>query len=480
LRAVSAAAGRAGIRAGMTLAEARAICAEVHEYLWNDVAIAGATTEMTAQLLAASPQVTPVAGTPGLWWVGASGFGGRGGERELAYALRRIAARWHPRPRVAIADSCVAARAATWAGTSFQQGDDRSLVCIVPHGHDAGYLAPAPLALVPMGDELRLALQALGLRTVGSFAALSAEDVERRWGAEGLQAWRLTHGEDHRRPVLARVPDLPVVDAELPMPATTIEPILFLVRAALDRLTTHLAARGQAVAALSITLSLDDRRGALPANALARAHTVTREIRLARPVARSTPLFERCRALLDTWPLTAPAIGVGVSIVTAAPLSGEQGDLLNAAWRDAAAVDAALARLRAELGPNVVVKPVARDAHVPDRAGAWIEEGTNAGSAAERSAPGETATAVRTDPAIRLLESPESVFVVCDDGVPRVVTWRGRRLTIERAVGPERLSGDWWDDGYRRDYWRCESAFGDFVLYLDRMDDQWWVQGWFD
>jgi protein ImuB len=425
-----------------------------------------------------------------MWWVGASGFGGRGGERELAYALRRIAARWHPRPRVAIADSCVAARAATWAGTSFQQGDDRSLVCIVPHGHDAGYLAPAPLALVPMGDELRLALQALGLRTVGSFAALSAEDVERRWGAEGLQAWRLTHGEDHRRPVLARVPDLPVVDAELPMPATTIEPILFLVRAALDRLTTHLAARGQAVAALSITLSLDDRRGALPANALARAHTVTREIRLARPVARSTPLFERCRALLDTWPLTAPAIGVGVSIVTAAPLSGEQGDLLNAAWRDAAAVDAALARLRAELGPNVVVKPVARDAHVPDRAGAWIEEGTNAGSApvqsattesaAERSAPGETATAVRTDPAIRLLESPESVFVVCDDGVPRVVTWRGRRLTIERAVGPERLSGDWWDDGYRRDYWRCESAFGDFVLYLDRMDDQWWVQGWFD
>ncbi len=490
LRAVSAAAGRAGIRAGMTLAEARAICAEVHEYLWNDVAIAGATTEMTAQLLAASPQVTPVAGTPGMWWVGASGFGGRGGERGLAYALRRIAARWHPRPRVAIADSCVAARAATWSGTSFQQGDDRSLVCIVPHGHDAGYLAPAPLALVPMGDELRLALQALGLCTVGSFAALSAEDVERRWGAEGLHAWRLARGEDHRRPVLARVPDLPVVDAELPMPATTIEPILFLVRAALDRLTTHLAARGQAVAALSITLSLDDRRGALPANALARAHTVTREIRLARPVARSTPIFERCRALLDTWPLTAPAIGVGVSIVTAAPLSGEQGDLLNAAWRDAAAVDAALARLRAELGPNVVVKPVARDAHVPERAGAWVEEGANAGSAtakssttesaAERSATAETATAVRTDPAIRLLESPESVFVVCDDGVPRAVTWRGRRLTIERAVGPERLSGDWWDDGYRRDYWRCESAFGDFVLYLDRMDEQWWVQGWFD
>src|SRR5206468_773903 len=147
LRAVSAAAGRAGIRAGMTIAEARAMCGELLEYPWDDVAIAGATTEMTAMLLAASPQVTPVAGTPGMWWVGAWGFasggawgrggGGGRGERELAYTLRRIATRWHPRPRVAIADSCVAARAATWAGTSFQQGDDRSLVCIVPHGHDA-------------------------------------------------------------------------------------------------------------------------------------------------------------------------------------------------------------------------------------------------------------------------------------------------------------------------------------------------------
>jgi protein ImuB len=469
----------------MTLAEARAICAELRELPWDDVAIAGATTEMTAALLAASPQVTPVAGTPGMWWIGAAGFGGRGGERELAYTLRRIAARWHPRPRVAVADSCVAARAATWAGTSFQQGDEHSLICIVPHGHDAGYLASAPLALIPMEDELRQALQALGLRTVGAFAELAAEDVERRWGQDGLHAWRLAHGDDPRRPVLARPADLPLVEAELPAPTMTMEPILFLVRAALESLTIRLAARGQGVAALSITLSLDDTRHALPASALRRAHTVTREIRLPRPVGRAGPLFERCRALLDSWPLSAPALGVGVAVVTAAPLSGEQGDLLDATWRDAAAVDAALARLRAELGPNVVVKPVARDAHVPERMGSWTESVAVESSASVRRAdevPANIAAAVaRTqDPAIRLLESPESVFVVCDDGVPCAMTWRGRRLTIERAVGPERLSGDWWDNGYRRDYWRCESAFGDFVLYLDRMDDQWWVQGWFD
>src|SRR5207248_8734246 len=150
---------------------------------------------------------------PGMWWIAAAGFGRRGGEPELAYTLRRIATCWHPRPRIAIADSCVTARAATWAGTSFQQqSDDRSLICIIPQGHDAGYLAPAPLALVPMGDELRMALQALGLRTVGSFVALSPEDVERRWGDDGLQAWRLARGEEDRRPVLPRVDDRPMSD----------------------------------------------------------------------------------------------------------------------------------------------------------------------------------------------------------------------------------------------------------------------------
>src|SRR5207253_10589528 len=110
----------------------------------------------------------PVNGTPGLWWVGASGFDGIGGERVLARELLRRAKRWHPRPRVAIAGSCVAARAATWAGASFQRDDDeRRLMHVIPQGRDAEYLSSAPLALVPMDEELRGALQARGLRTVG-------------------------------------------------------------------------------------------------------------------------------------------------------------------------------------------------------------------------------------------------------------------------------------------------------------------------
>jgi hypothetical protein len=72
------------------------------------------------------------------------------------------------------------------------------------------------------------------------------------------------------------------------------------------------------------------------------------------------------------------------------------------------------------------------------------------------------------------------VEVQCDGDTPREVTWRGHRIAITRAVGPERLSGDWWDDGYRRDYWHCESLAGEMTLFLDRADDQWRMQGWGD
>jgi protein ImuB len=85
-----------------------------------------------------------------------------------------------------------------------------------------------------------------------------------------------------------------------------------------------------------------------------------------------------------------------------------------------------------------------------------------------------------TPMARRALDPPEAVEVSCDGDVPCAITWRGQRIAVTRALGPERLSGDWWDDGYRRDYWRCESGVGEMVVFLDRADDAWRMQAWAD
>jgi protein ImuB len=242
---------------------------------------------------------------------------------------------------------------------------------------------------------------------------------------------------------------------------------------------------------------------------------VTREARPARPLARVVPLFERCRALLDAWPLTAPVIAVRVAIVSAAPLTGEQGDLLSTSWRDLGAADAALERLRAELGTNAIVRAEVRDTHRPEKAGAWRELQTESltrsplrgcssdplaaspllvGPAGGSAASSSDRTAQRSHDsrltshdspvalsrAHRAFDPPEMVEVQCDGDTPCEVTWRGHRIAVTRAIGPERLSGDWWDDGYRRDYWHCESLAGEMTLFLDRADDQWRMQGWGD
>jgi protein ImuB len=514
LRAVTAAAGRRRVRAGMTLAEARASCADLEPLAWDVRVVEQAITQATAALVLASPQVTPTAGAPGVWWVGAGGLDGVGGERGLVRTLWRVATLWHPRPRIAVADSCVAARAATWAATWAADGEsadggltlvrdardasrassDGIVGVLVPRGGCAAYLARAPLTLLPLDDELRATLIALGLRTAGAFAALDPGEVERRWGAEGLVAWRLARGDDPRRPVLATLEASREVAAELATPADSLEPVLFLVRAALERLTSVVAAEGRAVAALALTLTLDDGRGALPGGG--RPRTVTREVRLPRPIARTAPLFERCRALLERFTLDAPVIGVRTSITATAPAQGAQGDLLDARWRDPSAAEAAFERLRAELGPDVVVRAVTGDAFRPEKEGRWNEDEEGAGgreSPSGKSPSGKSPlrgspspSAVPDYAALRLLEAPEVIDVECAaDGAPCALAWRGRRITVLRATGPERLSGDWWRDGYRRDYWRCAPAdggdtlAGELLLYLDPQG-AWHLQGWYD
>nr|MCU0627026.1 hypothetical protein [Gemmatimonadaceae bacterium] len=65
IRALSAAAGHARLRAGMTVTEARARCGRLEILPWDPIAIGAAVTRVTAALVQASPQVTPAGGAPG-------------------------------------------------------------------------------------------------------------------------------------------------------------------------------------------------------------------------------------------------------------------------------------------------------------------------------------------------------------------------------------------------------------------------------
>ena len=505
----------------MAFAEARALAADLVALPWDTERVARAAIEVTTALLAASPRVAwaggpsvlRYAGTPvrlagsggevGIWWVDAAGLGS---EPKLAQRLCRITdCLGFGRARAGIADSAIAAYAAAVSGHrgTGAQGHRRAgtparryagtLVrpVIVPPGDDATFLAPFPLALLAPPDDLAETCHALGLRTVGQFAALHADEVEARFGPEGLAAHRLARGIDPRGPTTPRDDALPLVACDLGSPVATAEPLLFVLKGALASLGSALRAKGLAARELALTLTLDD------------GSTAEKTVRLARPTSHEGALFDHCRAVFDSWALSEPVAALAARTSVAVPASGEQGDLLAPRWADPAALEAAFDRIRGSEGADAVARPLIRDGHLPRDAGAWRTDEFAAAGEREHTAaaptcdtaPGLTLGAPPNRPAaaaLRLLQSPALIRVRLGRSGLEAFRHGGTWLDVTVWSGPERLAPRWWIGESAgaggaslpagpRDYYSARTATGTlWILFRAGASHEWFVEGWWD
>ncbi len=481
--ATGAAARRRGVADGMALTEAQALAADLVALPWDDERIARAALEVTTALLAASPRVawensghrgTGAQGHgEGVWWVDAAGLGS---ETRLARKLMAIAGGLACGPaRAGVADSAIAAYAATYGGTGARgrrgtgghggtgaQGHGVR-PRIVARGADAAYLAPFPVTLLDVDDDLAETLRSLGLTTIGQLAALDADEVEARFGPEGLAAHHLARGLDSRGPTTPRDDALPAVEVDFGGPVATAEPLLFVLKGALASLGEALHTRGLAAREITLTLHLDDGSSA------------ERAVRPARPTSHPDALFDHCRLALETWQLPEPATGLALSAAVTVPASGEQGDLLAPRWADPAALLAAFERIRGSEGADAVAVPAARDGHLPEDAGNWTHGGTGA-----RGHRGTGAQAVTA--ALRLLPAPAAVHVRLGRMGLAAFRYAGVWHDVTEWSGPERLATRWWlgSDG-RRDYYTTRTADGSlWLLRTSGTPPQWVVEGWWD
>jgi protein ImuB len=502
--ATDAAAARRGVRPGMAFAEARALAADLVSLPWDTERVARAALEVTTALLAASPRVAWAGerGNEGVWWVDAAGLGG---EPKLAQRLCRITdCLGFGRARAGIADSAIAAYAAAVSGHrgTGAQGHRRAgtLVrpVIVPPGDDATFLAPFPLSLIAPHEDLAETCHALGLGTVGQFAVLDSDEVEARFGPEGLAAHRLARGFDSRGPTTPRDDALPVIVCDIGSPVATAGPLLFVLKGALASLGSALHAKGFAARELALTLTLDD------------GSTAEKTVRLARPTSHEGALFDHCRAAFEGWALPEPVTALAVRTAVAVPASGEQGDLLAPRWADPAALEAAFDRIRGSEGADAVAQPLVRDGHLPRDAGAWSVDGH-----ADERTHGPAGAALRRtglagrDAALRLLQSPTLIRVRLGRSGLEAFRHGGTWLDVTAWSGPERLAPRWWvvdgtdtaahhtdpadapsapADGARsgaiagpRDYYSARTAAGTlWLLFKAGASRQWFVEGWWD
>jgi protein ImuB len=141
--------------------------------------------------------------------------------------------------------------------------------------------------------------------------------------------------------------------------------------------------------------------------------------------------------------------------------------------RDLKAANEALARVRAELGDDAVVRAVLREGHLPEASFGWerLQHVVHA-----QPKP------VRVRPLVRRLYSkpqllPPQARQVRDDG------WLLSGLehgAVVRILGPYVVSGGWWQQQQElhREYHFAELRRGDCLwVYYDRNRRRWFCQG---
>jgi protein ImuB len=448
---------------------------------------AEALAALAGALLRAAPRVTPARGHPRALWADAGGMERRGGDLPVARALLEAAREAGFDVKVGVAATCIAAAAATRErGTAIR---------IVPPGADARYLARRPLSLLPVPAALRETLALLGIRTCGALAALDAADVELRFGAAGLEAWRLACAEDPRWPFRPPAPGMAQAEVELEPPIDSTEPLRFVLPGLIDAVCRQLAARQRIPARLRLVLTVDG---------IARADDA-REVRPARPTANPRVLADLCRRAAEQPPPGGPLAGVRLEAVDEAAARADQLDAFRPPAPDPGALHAALLPVFARWGDGALSAAVLHGAHLPAEHAAWEPLGSD-GIAAFAHAP----LPAPDDAGDALPELGRACLDLCLRRLPeplpvRVREGAGRRpLEVElqslgpaqlgrtgesfppgvwktRSEGPERISGGWWAGGSAREYWRVESPEGWLgVVFRDAVSGAWYLEGWYD
>jgi protein ImuB len=130
-----------------------------------------------------------------------------GAEAALERALAAVGSAWDP--RAGAAGRRFAALAAANVARPGQ-------VLIVADERTREFLAPLPLALLPLAEQRRRELEELGVRNVGELAGLPGGAVAERLGPDGRRAWSLARGRDRGRVRGRRAPAELIETLEFP------------------------------------------------------------------------------------------------------------------------------------------------------------------------------------------------------------------------------------------------------------------------
>ena len=184
---VSPLARHAGVKPGLTVSQAIGLCPTLRLCEPDPVRYG----EEFARLLAALRDVSPVVEPAelGLAFVGMDGLEGLlGGPEQQIEAIRRTV---RPSDYPTIRLGWGKGKFVAWVAASRANPGN---AVIVPVGGEVAFLAPQPLAVLPLDPDTHRRLRQLGLRTLGELTALPEGAVVSQFGGIGRRLWRLAAG----------------------------------------------------------------------------------------------------------------------------------------------------------------------------------------------------------------------------------------------------------------------------------------------
>jgi protein ImuB len=342
---VTAAAEVAGVRPGMRLGEALAMCPQLALVDADPAAAEQAWEEIVRSLEDAGFAVEPAA-------LGIAYFETRGVERlygglepALRRALAAVGTAW---------DARIGAAARRFAALAAASVARAGQLLVVRDEEAKDFLAPLPLSLLPLERRRYEELEALGVRRLGQLAGLPGGAVAERLGPDGRRAWGLARGGAAAR-VRGRRPPSELAEA------------LEFPEAVGNELTLRRALGGLIETALARPERRDRfvRKVALGAR-LVGGGSWRRTLTLREPSADSDRIRIALAPRLAELP--APVLELRVELVELTEPAGRQLELLAAGAEDRTRLREGLRQVRASTGSGSVctVVEVAPWSRIPE------------------------------------------------------------------------------------------------------------------
>ncbi|MGE3674781.1 MAG: hypothetical protein AB7K71_34235, partial [Polyangiaceae bacterium] len=324
LAAVSKVAQRFGVRAGQTIAEACALVSNliVQELVQRDVI---AELERLAEV-ALGFGATVSYEAPDTVWVDVTGvahlFAPADLPQEKAAKSANRAVHLHEEQlalqladrvrqasafegghtvRVAVADGPRVAQALARWGRLKREG-----VLVVCPEETQVKLSELPIVALPLDAERISWLSRLGLHSIADVARLPPSAASGRLGEQAKQILELCQGYDPEPLTPYRPPELPLEHSSWEDPIDGVEPLGFVLRGLVARLSSRLEGRGEAAQLVELVIHHD--------RSIARLRSVEVEavlrFELSAPLWREAELLRVVRSRLDSLKLAAPSVGL--------------------------------------------------------------------------------------------------------------------------------------------------------------------------